>query len=207
MSPREPITWALWVIALCWAAWFIIWLIAGVRTKPTVRRESITSRLGYLSAIAASALLLLLGRRTPLGTAIDASGPPAAWLYVRFVRLYVGAVWIGAPLVLAGLLLALWARLHLADNWSGTVTLKQDHVLIRTGPYRYVRHPIYTGMLLAVAGTACALGQLRGLIALLLTFGAFWFKSRLEERYMIERFADAYRRYQREVKALIPRLL
>jgi protein-S-isoprenylcysteine O-methyltransferase Ste14 len=92
----------------------------------------------------------------------------------------------------------------LAGNWSGSVTLKQDHELIRTGPYRFVRHPIYTGALIAVLGTAFAIGQLRGLLAFALTFFAFRYKSQIEERLMIENFGDAYRSYRSSVKALIP---
>jgi protein-S-isoprenylcysteine O-methyltransferase Ste14 len=67
-----------------------------------------------------------------------------------------------------------------------------------------VRHPIYTGLLLAVAGTACAIGQMRGILALALTFFGLWYKSRIEERLMVETFGDAYRRYRETVKALIP---
>ncbi len=99
------------------------------------------------------------------------------------------------------------ARRHLGRNWSGTVTLKEDHELIRTGPYRRARHPIYTGMLVGFIGSAISLGEVRGVVAVGLVIVAFLIKIRLEERWMTESFGDAYRRYRTEVKALIPYLL
>ena len=95
----------------------------------------------------------------------------------------------------------------LGRNWSGVVTVKQDHELIRSGPYRYVRHPIYTGLLIAFAGSAIARGEWRGILALAIVFAALWRKLRLEERWMIETFGDAYLRYRAEVRALIPFVL
>jgi protein-S-isoprenylcysteine O-methyltransferase Ste14 len=200
---RRQIVWAAWGITVIWVLWVAVWIIASLKTKPVVRRESAVSRVSYIVLLFASMILLLLGKRTHLGAAL-ATGPATAWLYARFIRLYPGVVWIGAPLVLAGTLFAIWARLHLGGNWSGSVTLKQDHELVRSGPYRYVRHPIYTGLLLAVAGTACAIGQMRGLVALVLTLVGLGYKSRIEERLMIEAFGDAYRGYRAAVKGLIP---
>ncbi|MGB6452066.1 MAG: isoprenylcysteine carboxylmethyltransferase family protein [Steroidobacteraceae bacterium] len=191
-------------IAVVWVIWIAVWIIASLRTKPVVQQESLGSRLSYLLLIAPSVILLLLAKRTHLGAALSAPGAPSAWLYVRFIRRYPGVVWIGAPLVLAGVLVALWARLHLAGNWSASVTLKQDHELILSGPYRYVRHPIYTGMLMAVAGTACAIGQIRGVLGFALAFFALGLKSRIEERLMVQKFGEAYLGYRAAVKGLIP---
>lgn len=200
----EILRWSGLGIAAAWVIWVVVWIAASLRTKPVVHRESAGSRLSYTLPIVASVILLLLGKRTHLGAALAAAGPSVDWLYVRFVRLYPGVVWIGAPLVFAGLIVAFWARFHLAGNWSGSVTLKQDHELVRTGPYRFVRHPIYTGLLMAVAGTACAIGQMRGVLAFALTFYALWYKSRIEERLMVETFGAAYQRYRADVKGLIP---
>jgi len=197
------IVWAGWSIGAIWLLWLLVWLVTSLKTKPVVRRESLGSRLTYLVLLVTSMALLLLAKRSHLGAALVAE-PATSWLYVRFIRLYLGLVWIGAPLVLAGTLFAIWARLHLGGNWSGSVTLKEDHELVRSGPYRYVRHPIYTGLLLAVAGTACAIGQVRGLVAFALSLVALWYKSRIEERLMIETFGDAYRGYRAAVKGLIP---
>ena len=206
--PRiEQIEWAGRIIAAVWLCWVVVWVIAGLKTKAVVHRESVASRSTYILLLLISVLLLLAARRSPVGVALRGLGPAGAWLYVRFIRLYIGAVWIGAPLVLVGVLIAIWARVHLGGNWSGMITLKQHHELVRTGPYRFVRHPIYTGMLLAVAGTALAIGQLRGALAFALTLYALWRKSRTEERLMTDTFGETYRRYCREVRALIPYLL
>ena len=95
----------------------------------------------------------------------------------------------------------------LGRNWSGIVTVKQDHELVRSGPYRWVRHPIYTGLLIAFVGTAISRGEWRGVLAVLIVFAALWRKLQLEERWMIETFGDAYLRYRAEVRALIPFVL
>jgi protein-S-isoprenylcysteine O-methyltransferase Ste14 len=104
----------------------------------------------------------------------------------------------------AGVAFAIWARLHIGRNWSGTVTIKADHKLIRTGPYAIVRHPIYSGFLTAVLGTAIAIGEVRGLFAFVAAFIGVKLKAGLEEEFMTEQFGDEYVQYQREVKAFIP---
>lgn len=207
MLHGEIVSWVRGGIAVAWTLWLAVWVAASARTKPVVHRESASSRIFYLSLILASIILLLLAKATRLGTIIIASGAPASWLYTRFIPYYPGVVWVGGPLVLVGMVFAVWARLHLGGNWSGSVTLKENHELVRTGPYRLVRHPIYTGMLLAVAGTACAIGQVRGVLGFALAFYALWHKSRIEERLMIDTFGESYRNYRTQVKGLIPFLL
>src|SRR5205814_7438334 len=95
-------------------------------------------------------------------------------------------------------------RLHLAGNWSATVTIKENHTLVRDGPYRYVRHPIYTGILLAIVGSALARDEWRSLLGAAIAFFSFWHKLRIEELWLTEVFGDDYRRYREEVRALIP---
>ena len=107
-------------------------------------------------------------------------------------------------MVAGGLGISIWARRVLGRNWSGIVTVKQDHELIRTGPYRYVRHPIYTGLLLAILGTALIFGEWRGLIAFVIFTAAIMLKVRTEERFMDESFPEQYARYRAEVPALLP---
>jgi protein-S-isoprenylcysteine O-methyltransferase len=92
----------------------------------------------------------------------------------------------------------------LGGNWSASVTVKQDHRLVRRGPYTIVRHPIYTGLLLALLGTAVALGELRGLLGVVVAFAAWRAKSRMEEAFMRQEFGLEYATYQGEVKALVP---
>ena len=96
------------------------------------------------------------------------------------------------------------ARLHLGGNWSGTVTIKRGHTLVRTGPYAVVRNPIYTGLLVAALGTAIALGHLRDLAATGTLLALYLYKIRVEERFMTEQFSEQYLQYKRETKTLIP---
>jgi hypothetical protein len=111
-------------ITAAWVIWFVVWAITSLKTKPVVCRESVGSRLSYTLPIIASVLLLLLAKASRLGSALIAAGPAFTWLYVRFIRLYPGVVWIGSPLVIIGMLITFWARFYLAGNWSGSVTLK-----------------------------------------------------------------------------------
>lgn len=207
MLHQEILWWCGRIVTAAWVIWLLVWAIASARTKRVAQRESISSRVSYLVPMWLSAILLLLAKRSHVGASLAGAGEPLSWLYLRFVPFYAGVVWMGTPLVVSGVLIAFWARFHLAGNWSGSVTIKQDHELVLTGPYRFVRHPIYTGLLLAVAGTACAIGQVRGLLALGLVFFALWYKRQIEERAMIKTFGDAYYRYRDSVKGLIPYII
>jgi protein-S-isoprenylcysteine O-methyltransferase Ste14 len=138
------------------------------------------------------------------GLLLTFRGGPVAALDRRFVPFSAAIVWTGWLIAAAGLLFAVWARRHLGRNWSGTVTLKLDHELIVTGPYALVRHPIYTGLLLGFSGSALAVGEWRGLVAVLIVILGLWRKLRVEERGMRQLFGDAYRRYESRVSALIP---
>jgi protein-S-isoprenylcysteine O-methyltransferase Ste14 len=111
---------------------------------------------------------------------------------------------VGAALVAAGLLLTVWARVQLGRNWSDVVTIKKDHDLVTAGPYRTVRHPIYSGLLLAVIGVAIAIGEWRGAAAVAVITWAFCWKLRVEERFMREQFGRQYEDYSGRVSALIP---
>jgi protein-S-isoprenylcysteine O-methyltransferase Ste14 len=92
----------------------------------------------------------------------------------------------------------------LGENWSGTVTLKEEHELVRSGPYRYIRHPIYTGMLIALAGTVLALAEYRGLISLAIALLSFYFKARKEERFLSEAFQESFREHARRTGMFLP---
>jgi len=182
------------LIPALWVIWLAYWLVASVRTKPVQRRESLGSRLSHIVLLVAGMALLISRRHAGL-LLTERFLPAAGW-----------AFWLGAALVAAGLAFAIWARVHLAGNWSGTVTLKQNHSLTRDGPYRFVRHPIYTGILTAVLGTALVVGDWRGLLALALVTLAFVRKIAIEERFLTDLFGEEYQRYRHEVPALIPRL-
>ncbi|MGA8026269.1 MAG: isoprenylcysteine carboxylmethyltransferase family protein [Bryobacteraceae bacterium] len=177
------------------AAWIItgiLWLISSFTAKPTTRRQSAGSR-AIQAALLVLSFFLLFNERARAGS--------LAW---RFVPVSNAASYMGLILTLAGICFAIWARFSLGRNWSSTVTVKEDHSLVRGGPYKIVRHPIYSGLLLASLGTALAVGEVRGLIAVTVALAGFRLKSLVEERFMREEFGTEYIRYQREVKALIP---
>jgi protein-S-isoprenylcysteine O-methyltransferase len=126
------------------------------------------------------------------------------WLSFRIVPDSQGFAYLGLATTAVGIAFAVWARFVLGQNWSSQVTLKQEHELVRRGPYRLVRHPIYSGILLALLGTAIFVGEVRGLIAFALFVAGWWPKARMEEALMLQQFGQQYREYQREVRALIP---
>jgi protein-S-isoprenylcysteine O-methyltransferase Ste14 len=149
-------------------------------------------------AIMAAAFALLFPDLIFIGRLV--AGP----LDRRFVPDSAAVAWAGLALTAAGCAFAIWARLLLGGNWSASVTVKQDHQLMRRGPYAIVRHPIYSGFLLGLAGTALALGEWRGIAGLALAFIGWLTKSRTEEAFMTAQFGAGYTEYQRRVKALVP---
>ena len=122
----------------------------------------------------------------------------------RFVPNLAIYRWLGLLMTIAGVAFAVWARVAIGSNWSGTVTVKQNHELIRTGPYALVRHPIYTGIMFAAFGTAIFHGEVQSLIVLLAIFSVLVPKMRAEERLMTEQFGTEYTNYRQKTKALVP---
>jgi protein-S-isoprenylcysteine O-methyltransferase Ste14 len=181
--------------AVLWLAWLAYWLLAARNVKATRRRESLASLLLNRVFIWLAAALLAFPNL------------PVPWLNERFLPVTMAAYWVGFVMLAIGLSFTVWARVYLGRNWSGTVTLKQEHELVRTGPYHLVRHPIYSGLLLAILGTAIAIGEWRSLFAFVSVAVGFSFKMKVEERFMEETFLDEYRRYRAEVPALIPFVL
>jgi len=184
-----------YAVPALWLAWCIYWWGAGRDVKPVTRRESAASRAGHILPLVIAVMLLAL------------PSLPYGLLSNRLLSPTHRVFFVGIALVVAGLLFTIWARLYLGRNWSGVVTLKKDHELVRGGPYRFVRHPIYSGLLLAIAGSAVVRGEWRGVLALIIAFVALWRKLRLEERWLGEAFGEQYAAYRAEVAALIPFVL
>jgi protein-S-isoprenylcysteine O-methyltransferase Ste14 len=132
-------------------------------------------------------------------------GAHYGWLGARFIPASDAAAWIGVVLTAAGVAIAIWARWHLGANWSGVVTLKEGHELIRSGPYRTIRHPIYTGILLALLGTAVAVGEVRGLLAVSIAWLSFYTKARREESFLTQEFGDRFGEHRRQTGMFLPR--
>ena len=183
---------AYYLIPGLWLAWLAYWIHASRDAKSTLRTEPAASRLMHTLPLAAAAWLVAADRA------------PFGWRGGNLVADPTLAFVAGVVLLAIGLAFAVRARACLGRNWSGLVTLKQDHELVRSGPYRYVRHPIYSGILLAFVGTALARNEWRGVLAVAIAILALWRKLQVEEQWMVEQFGDAYRAYRREVPALIP---
>lgn len=178
-----------------WVSFVVYWQIKAIHTKTTQRLEPAASRILRVFIFLVAILLISIPRI------------PLPWLYFLLWPVGLWPFWLGAAVTVAGLLFAVWARGYLGRNWSRSVTIKQDHALITTGPYSRVRHPIYTGVLAGLLGTAIAVCQVRGFITLVLFFIAFWIKLRMEERWMHSQFGEAYAAYAHQTSALVPYLL
>lgn len=188
---RVPI-FRLAILAL-WIAWLGYWVIAARGAKPTRWRErGIEQWIHGLPAVLAT-ILLAAPRLLP-------------WRLARFLPLGLAFPLLGTILTAIGLAIAIAARRQLAGNWSAAVEIKEGHALIRGGLYRYVRHPIYSGILLAVLGSALVLGLWQSLLGFALLLLAFVLKSRHEEARLRQTFPD-YDDYARKTSALIPFLL
>jgi len=192
VTPRDPLFYRH-LIFWIWCAWALVWLVSAFATKRTARREPFGPRLLYI-LIGVFGGVLIASRDLPWSPLMNLRLWPRSAL----------AYWIGLVVLLAGVAFAVWARAHLGSNWSGTVTVKEDHELIRTGPYGYVRHPIYTGLITALIGTAICSGTLRAALGAAIISAALWIKSRTEERFMRETFPGQYEKYCDEVPALVP---
>jgi len=185
----------LGVIRVCWLIFIVVWLLGAVSTKRTIYRESSGERARYWLVLVIGYFLVIKSSSLP---------SPFDWLVVPHTTL---SAWVGAFLCVSGLIFAIWARVILGRNWSGVITLKEGHELIERGPYRVVRHPIYTGILAMFAGTAIAMGYFGGCLGVLLVFVSFWLKLKREEDLMLKHFPDKYAVYQRRVKRIIPFLV
>jgi protein-S-isoprenylcysteine O-methyltransferase Ste14 len=175
-----------------WVVFGVLWWLPAIFGKRVMQRETSGSRLLQIILILIAFNLLFR--------------PILPWdvLNLRVVPATISATIAGYSLLAAGMLFACWARVFLGGNWSASVTLKQDHTLVRSGPYRIVRHPIYTGLLVAMLGTAIAVGELRCFLGAGLAAVAWKMKSLTEEALMVQQFGDQYARYRMEVKALVP---
>ena len=179
------------IINTCWLAFALIWIVAAFGNKAATHRQSVGSRVLQVG-LEIVAFVLLFDGETAVG--------PLGW---TFLPHSVFSSVIGLVFTVAGLAFAVWARFYLGSNWSATVTVKQNHELVRSGPYCVVRHPIYTGICLAFLGTALYVGEIRALVGLILSATGYKLKS-LTEEVMMERQFSEYQQYKREVKGLIP---
>jgi protein-S-isoprenylcysteine O-methyltransferase Ste14 len=185
--------WAFDLAGKAWAIWALWWLAMAFFSKSTKRRESVAQRIEHLL--------------------------PAMLGFALVFREGFGGTWLARPIwatnsvllifcviaTILGLLFAVWARLILGSNWSGTVTIKTNHQLIRRGPYRWIRHPIYTGMLAALLATAMIQGLLSGMIGFAFVFLALYRKARREESFLSQEFGEGFSEHRQHTGMFLPR--
>jgi protein-S-isoprenylcysteine O-methyltransferase Ste14 len=183
----RPVT----AITLLWLIWAVSWAAAALWADPAQKRVGFKAEARYRVLWLAGAILLF----------IPAHG------YEGRLRLWTptfAEAWICVALIAVGIAFAWWARLHLGRLWSGTVTAKAGHHVVDTGPYRLVRHPIYTGLLLAVLATMAAKGTVWGIAGTALLIIGIVVKARLEESFLRGELGSAYDDYARRVPMLVP---
>jgi protein-S-isoprenylcysteine O-methyltransferase Ste14 len=178
-----------------WGALVLVWAWGWRISKPTSRRaEGLNSLTPYLPILIGVALVLL--HVLPESWMKEDLWPPSLALDAT-----------GLAVTVVGAVFAIWARVTLGRNWSSVPQVKAQHELLVKGPYRIVRHPIYTGLILVVAGTGLAQDKGIWLFMVALMFASYWLKIRVEEKLMTETFPEEYPEYRRRVKALIPGIL
>jgi protein-S-isoprenylcysteine O-methyltransferase Ste14 len=185
ISPRA-------LVGSLWLTGLVVWAIGAFLTKRAARRQSSRSR--WLQGVLAI-LAMGIGFARPFN-----SGWPAR----PFISGAIAVQYTGVALTAVGVAFAIWARFALGSNWSGVVTVKEGHTLIENGPYAVVRHPIYTGVLVAYMGAAIVFRQVRVLIGFVFMLALLLSKISIEERFMTQEFGVQYAEYKRRVKALIP---
>jgi protein-S-isoprenylcysteine O-methyltransferase Ste14 len=187
------------LIGWLWVAFLLYWLILARFNKKASQRTPWRAAWSVRLVAIVGLLLAMSFPRHTTGWFASIS---------RYVPLRPGITgqWVGVGLCLAGFGFAIWARGHLGRNWGMPMSLRQDHELVTSGPYAYVRHPIYTGLSLALIGSALAVGPL-WLPLFALAFTYFLISARTEEKMMLAQFPDAYPAYRRRTKMLIPFVL
>jgi len=186
------------VILASWTIFWTIWLIMAFGVKRNTHEQSASERRRYT-------LPLLLG--ILLMSNLVRFVPPLAVLGRRFEGPDLALAWIGAGASVLGLLVALWARFSLGRNWSGVVTLKDDHELVTSGPYRAIRHPIYTALILLFLALALYIDTPIAFLGFPCIIWSCWVKLRQEEALMLKQFPDSYPAYMTLTKRLVPGLI
>lgn len=177
----------------CWGVVIAFWIISAFSVKRTKVQQPLPHRFFYLLLTATAALLL------------NGSARILNWNRAVFAHTVVTGC-LGDLLVFVGLIVSIWARITLGGNWSARVALKENHELIERGPYRVVRHPIYSGLLTMILGTAVLAGRTGGFLVLIFCICGFWVKLRREEALLARHFPE-YSEYMRRTTALVPFVL
>lgn len=180
---------------VCWVVGTAFWIVTAFSVKRTRTQQPLWDRSLYVLLIVMAVAAVLINGRIRV----------IPWNHAVLPHT-LGTGILADLLVLVGLFIAIWARVTLGGNWSARVTLKENHELIQSGPYRVVRHPIYSGLLLMILGTAILAGQVNSLFALVISFCVLWIKLRQEEVFLTKHL-PGYSEYMARTKALVPFVL
>jgi len=183
---------ALQMTVVLWYVLALVWLVMWFGMKRAKRSETPWERVQHVVPVLVS-FWLLFERQWPL-------------LDLRLLPETPGVLWAGVLVTALGVGIGVWARLSLGTNWSGMVTLKRDHELVRTGLYKRIRHPIYTGILAGFLGTELIKGQVRGLLGFLILWLSFYFKARREENFLRQEFGEGFEEHARHTGMFLPKL-
>jgi protein-S-isoprenylcysteine O-methyltransferase Ste14 len=178
-------------------AWLILisfWIISGIKAKKSAFKESYFQQFILYWLPLLLTVWLLGPDERPLNSLIRGSFFPNTNL-----EGYIGLIFS-----FSGLVTCCISRFMLGNNWSVSVQRKEDHELVRKGPYKFIRHPIYSGLLMMFLGNAIIVGRWRGLIGVSILFISFWFKLKKEEKWLSESFGKEYIDYMSQTAALIP---
>jgi protein-S-isoprenylcysteine O-methyltransferase Ste14 len=179
------------LFVLIWLFWLFSWIAAAGWSAPEVKRVSTWDVWAYRALIIVGAVLLNHRTAAHLGL-------PRLW------HVGLGGAYALAGVAACGIAFTWWGRLHLGKLWSGSITRKEEHVVVDTGPYAVVRHPIYTGLLVAILASAAASATATAVAGAALGWAGFWLKARMEERFLLDELGGAYALYRRRVPMLVP---
>jgi protein-S-isoprenylcysteine O-methyltransferase Ste14 len=186
------------IINIGWLLLALVWFVSALFAKRSTRAPSWRKQIA-VRLIAALAIITIVrgmgGRRALARAVIHAATAANPALHITGVVVFA-----------IGILFAIWARVYLGRNWGVPMSLRQGHELVTSGPYRFVRHPIYTGILLAAIGSALA-GELWWLVLLPIFLAYFLYSAFTEEKMMAEQFPSEYPEYKKRTKMLIPFVL
>jgi len=180
------------IICVCWAVFWIYWTIRELRWRRSKRKAALTFTVLNSGLLYLGFIMVLLGRSAPSSLGL--------LLLPQAIPIQI----LGTVFAIVGVGFAIWSRQSLSNNWSRNVAILENQQFIHSGPYTIVRHPIYTGILLALLGSTLVSSTLGSLLGFVFAIISLWQKARMEEKLLITEFGQQYANYQRDVRFLIP---
>jgi protein-S-isoprenylcysteine O-methyltransferase Ste14 len=195
---NSPVAVPAMILFLCWDAFLLFWLVTAWRTKMKAYRQPREQRRAYSIPLIVGILLV---------AGVTRVSPPLSFLTDPLVPPQPTSAWSAAALGVIGLALGIWARVSLGRNWSAAVTVKEQHELVTSGPYAFVRHPIYTALIVMFVGFGVLFESIEAWAGVALVSYSFWVKLKQEEALMLGQFPDSYPAYMARTKRLFPALI